>query len=287
MKKKVGIAHFVVLLCLFVFAFSTHSIASQKDGLLKAYFLDVGQGDAIFIETPNGNQVLIDGGPDNKVLEKLGEVMPFYDKEIDLVILSHPHADHLTGLFEVLNRYEIKNIIEAKEEYESPQFQMWQKAVKDEGANNVEAISGTVIDLGKDLRLNILHPFKSVAGTKTSKPHDDVVVAMLEYGAVKILLTGDMEKKVEDKLVSVGLDLDADVLKIGHHGSKTSSTERFLNIITPEVAVIQVGKNKYGHPSPEVLKRLEDSGIKYYRNDLDGDVKIVSDGHSYQVIKSN
>lgn len=283
--KQLNLVHLVILLCLSVFAFSTHSTAQEKDGLLKVYFFDVGQGDAIFIEAPNGNQVLVDGGPDNKVLEKLGEAVPFYDKDIDLVILSHPHVDHLTGLIEVLNRYEVANIIEAKEEYDSPQFEMWQKMVENEGANNIEATNGTVVDLGNNVFLKILHPFRSVAGTKTTKPHDDVVVAMLEYGSIKILLTGDMEKKVEDKLVLGSVALDADILKIGHHGSKTSSTEKFLNAVTPQVAVIQVGKNKYGHPTPEVLKRLEKFGIKYYRNDLDGDIRVSTDGNQFLITK--
>ena len=285
--KKLGLIHLIIILCLFVFAFSTHSTAQEKDGLLKIHFFDIGQGDSIFIEAPNGNQVLVDGGPDNTVLEKLGQVMPFYDKEIDLVMVSHPHADHLTGLIEVLNRYEVRNTIEAKEEYESPQFKLWRNAISSEGANNIEALSGTVIDLGSGLFLKIIHPVQSVAGTRTTKPHDDVVVAMLEYGETRVLLTGDMEKKVEDKLVFAGVDLDSDVLKVGHHGSKTSTADKFLNAVTPEVAVIQVGKNKYGHPAAEVLKRLENSDIRYYRNDLDGDIKIISDGNNYEIIKTN
>src|SRR3989344_6241750 len=142
-KRQLSLTHLIIFLCLSVFAFSTHSTANQKDGLLKIYFLDIGQGDSILIETPSGRQILVDGGPDNKVLQKLGEVMPFYDKDIDLVIVSHPHTDHFVGLLDVLDRYEVKNIIEAKEEYNSPQFKLWQNAVNDEGANGIEAITGT------------------------------------------------------------------------------------------------------------------------------------------------
>src|SRR3989344_5414768 len=233
--KQLGIIHLVVFLCLSVFAFSTYSTAQEKDGLLKVYFFDVGQGDAIFIEAPNGNQVLVDGGPDGKVLERLGEGMPFYDKDIDLVIVSHPHTDHFVGLLDVLDRYEVKNIIEAKEEYNSPQFKLWQRAVENESANDIEAISGTTIDLGKDVYLTIIHPFQSVAGTSTTKPHDDVVVAMLQYGSMRVLLTGDMEERIEDKLIISGADLDADILKVGHHGSKTSSSDNFIKAVTPQV----------------------------------------------------
>ncbi|MDP3792827.1 MAG: ComEC/Rec2 family competence protein [bacterium] len=284
--RQLKLVHLVIILCLLVFASSTHSIASQKDGLLKVYFFDIGQGDAIFIETPSGQQILIDGGPDNKILQKLGEVIPFYDKDIDLVVVSHPHADHLAGLIEVLNRYEVKNMVEAKENYVSSEFKAWQEAVNSENTIEIEAISGKEIDLGNGVTLTILHPFKSVVGTETKTPHDDGVVAILKYKSFELLLTGDMEAKVERRLIMEGYDLDSDVLKVGHHGSKTSTTEEFLSAVNPEMAVIQVGAdNRYGHPTSEVLERLENYGIKVYRNDVDGDIELVSDGSNYKIIK--
>lgn len=283
-NRKLSLIHLVIILCLSVFAFSTSSVASQKDGLLKIYFFDVGQGDSILIISPNQNQVLIDGGPDNKILSRLGEVMPFYDKDIDVVVASHPHADHIVGLMDVLERYEVKNIIEAKESYNSSEFGAWEEAVKNEDANNIEAIAGKVIDLGDGVTLTILHPFQSVVGDNPKNPHDDVVVAILKYGKLEVMLTGDMEAKVERRLILAGEDLDSDVLKIAHHGSKTSTSEEFLSAVSPEAAVIQVGvKNRYGHPSPEILNRLDNFGIKYYRNDIGGDIKLVSDGNSYLI----
>src|SRR3989344_2694404 len=165
MSKQLKIIHLVIILCLIVFIFSTNSIANQKDGLLKVYFLDVGQGDGIFVEAPNGNQVLIDGGPDSKVVEELAKVMPFYDREIDMVVATHPHADHIAGLIGVLERYDVKNILEAKEPYDSLVFPVWEEAVRDEGANEIEAIAGKVIDLGNGVTLTIIHPFVSVAET--------------------------------------------------------------------------------------------------------------------------
>ncbi len=238
----------------------------------------------MFIESPSGRQVLIDGGPDNKVLSKLGEVMPFYDRDIDVVVVSHPHADHIVGLIDVLGRYEVKNIVEAGETYNSPEFGAWEKAVERENANNIEAIAGKVIDLGDGATLTILHPFESEIGDNPKNPHDDVVVTMLQYGGFRVMLTGDMEDEVERHLIVAGEDLNSDVLKVGHHGSKTSSSESFLSAVSPQLAVIQVGaKNKYGHPSAEVLDRLENYGIKYYRNDLNGDVKLISDGTNYSI----
>lgn len=287
MPKQLKLIHLVILLCLSVFAYSTNSIANQKDGLLKVYFFDVGQGDAIFIETPSGRQILVDGGPDNKVLEKLGWAMPFYDHDIDIIVVSHPHADHITGLIDVLNRYEVKSIVEAKETYDSPQYTVWENAVSNEGAYNIEAIAGKIIDFGDGVTLKLLHPFKSVAETQTKTPHNDVVVIMLEYGSFRVLLTGDMEERVENKLIAVAYDLKADILKVGHHGSKTSTSEKFLKSVNPKLGFIEVGKNNVYHlPSPDILQRLEDFDIKYYRTDIDGDMEVVSDGEKYQILNN-
>lgn len=282
--RKISLIHLVILLCLSVFAFSTNSIASQKDGLLKIYFFDIGQGDAIFIETPSGQQVLVDGGPNNKILSKLGKMMPFYDRSIDMIVVSHPHADHIVGLIDVLNRYEVKNIIEARESYNSPEFRTWRSVVDEENANNIEAMAGKEIDFGDNTTLTILHPFESVADDNPKNPHDDDVVVLLRYGNLAVMLTGDMETKVERRLIISGEDLDADVFKAGHHGSKTSSSDELLSAVSPEAAIIQVGaKNRYGHPSPEVLERFNNYGIKYYRNDLNGDIKLISDGDRYLI----
>ena len=282
--KKISLVHLIVILCLSVFAYSTYSTAQENNGLLKIYFLSIGQGDSEFIETPSGRQILIDGGPDNKVLEKLGKIMPFYDHDIDVVIATHPHSDHITGLIDVLERYNVKNIIEAKESYNSPQFLAWEDMIKKEGANEIDAQIGQVIDLGDGVTLTILHPFQSVAGTQTKTPHNDMVVAMLEYQAFRVLLTGDMEEKVENKLISKGDDLKADILKVGHHGSKTSTSEKFLKTVNPKIGFVEVGANNQYHlPSPDILQRLDNFGIKYYRTDVDGDMEVISDGDKYQI----
>lgn len=285
--KKLSLIHLVVLLCLSVFAFSTNSAASQKDGLLKIYFFDVGQGDAIFIEAPNGNQVLIDGGPDSKVVQKLGETMPFYDKDIDLVVLTHSDADHVTGLIEALERYEIENIIYSNIVRKSALYDAWQKAVTKEGANVVDPVAGKVIDIGNEATLMILHPPESLNGQVKEKVNNDSVVLILKYGETEVLLTGDIEARAERQIILSGTDINADILKVAHHGSKTSTTQEFLYEVSPDVAVIQVGaKNRYGHPTQEVLSRLENFGVKLYRTDVDGDVKVVSDGINYQIITS-
>ncbi|OGN01449.1 MAG: hypothetical protein A3I26_00985 [Candidatus Yanofskybacteria bacterium RIFCSPLOWO2_02_FULL_43_10] len=283
-SRQLKLVHLVTILCLSVFAYSTNSIAGQKNGLLKIYFFDIGQGDAIFIETPNGNQVLIDGGPDNKVLQELAQVMPFYDREIDVVVLTHPHADHVAGLIEVLERYEVKNIVQAKEDYNSPVVPVWQDAVKNEKANEIEAIAGKTIELGNDVVLKIIYPKESLEGQTVKNPNNSSVVMMLDYKNTEIFLVGDIEAKAEKELLND--DIDADILKVGHHGSKTSTTVNFLEKISPQVAFIQVGaKNRYSHPSLEVTQRLEGFGIRYHRTDLDGHMEVITDGETFQVKK--
>lgn len=272
----------VVLIILSVIAFSTTRAVAEHDGLLKVYFLDVGQGDAILIEAPNGNQVLIDGGPDASVVQRLGSLLPFYDHTIDAVLVSHPHSDHIAGLIEVLKRYDVGAIVEARESYDSPTFRTWEKTASDEHAQQVETIAGTELTLAPDLTLKVLHPFKSEAGTSTKTPHDDVVVAMLQYKKTKILFTGDMEAKVEQELMRAHEDVDADVLKVGHHGSTTSTSPDFLAAVSPQTAVIEVGAhNMYHHPSPAVITRLANSGIPYYRTDTNGTVTLRSNGETF------
>jgi len=283
-SRQLKLTHLVIILCLSVFTFSTHSIASQKDGLLKIYFFDVGQGDAIFVETPSGNQVLIDGGPDNKVIQELAKVMPFYDHDIDMVVATHPHADHIAGLISVLERYEVNQRLSRIYYYNSPVVLTWRDVVQGEGANEIEAIAGKTIELGNDVVLKIIYPRQSLEGQTVKNPNNNSVVMMLDYKDTEILLVGDIESKVEKELL--GDEIDADILKVGHHGSKTSTTVGFLEKISPQVAFIGVGsKNKFGHPSSEVTQRLENLGIKYYRTDLDGHTEVVSDGQSFKIIK--
>jgi len=224
--RKLSLIHLVILLCLSVFAFSTHSIASSKDGLLKIHFFDVGQGDAIFVEAPNGSQVLIDGGPDNAVVQKLGETMPFYDKDIDLVVLTHSDADHVTGLIGVLERYEIENIVYSNIVRKSSLYNAWQEVVAKEGASVIDPMVNKVIDLGNGVILAIIHPAESLAGKVMDKVNNESVVLMLKYGEMEVLLTGDIEARAERQIILSGVALDADILKVAHHGSRTDMAIR-------------------------------------------------------------
>lgn len=251
---------------------------------LEVSFFDVGQGDSIFIETPAKHQILIDGGPGySKVLEGLSSEMPFWDKEIDLIILSHPESDHMTGLFSVLENYKVDNILWTGIEKEGEKFETWKRMIGEEGANIYYANKGDVITMG-DVALEILSPEESLKGKEFKESNDTAVVSKLNYKNSSFLFTGDISSKVEKKLIDD--DINSDVLKVAHHGSKYSSSQDFLKTVSPLIAVIQVGKNSYGHPTEEVLTRISNSGIKILRNDTNGNIKIVSDGTDYKIITS-
>jgi len=253
---------------------------------LKVTFFDIGQGDAIFIETPQGHQILIDGGPDLTILEKLAEEMPFYDRTIDLIILTHPEHDHYFGLFEVLKRYEIKNILWTGVVRETAEWQEWTRLLGEEGAEIRIAEAGQRIILqGSDpcIFIDVLHPFENLEGQEFKNSNDTSIVASLVFDGISFLFTGDITKKVEKELVEKNANLESEVLKVCHHGSKTSSSLEFLEVVLPELAVITVGENSYGHPHPEVLANLQEFGIQILRADINGDIKIVSDGNNFEL----
>ena len=252
-------------------------IEAHRDLVMTVF--DIGQGDSIFIEMPNGNQVLIDGGPDDAVLAKLGAVLPFWNRTLDLVILTHPHADHVTGLISVLKRYHVGMVLESGVNYATPEYDEWRLLEKEKNVPVVIAHRGQVVHLSSKTQLNILTPFDSFIGASPKNVHDAMVVAKLRDGSATALLTGDAEKPLEYQLLFAGDNLASDVLKVGHHGSKTSTTEDFLQAVSPKIAVISVGrKNRYGHPAPEVVDRIAAFGAALFRTDRDHDVRFESDG---------
>lgn len=274
-----------VLVCLNIAAWVVVYDLSRPRGL-EVVFFDVGQGDAIFIETPERYQILIDGGPTSVILEKLAKEMPFYDRTIDLIILTHPERDHLFGLLEVLKRYRVENILWTGVVRQTSEWKEWERLIMKEGAEIKIAQSGQKITLqrtGLCISLDVLHPFESLEGQEFKNSNDTSIVAKLVFGEVSFLLTGDITKKVEGRLVEQDVGLDSEVLKVCHHGSKTSSSLEFLAAVSPEIAVIQVGENSYGHPHPEVLANLDEFGIQVLITKELGDIKIISDGKDFQV----
>jgi len=266
----------------------------SKPQFLEVHFFDVGQGDAIFIETPSRNQILIDGGPSSVILEKLGKEMPFWDRTIDLIILTHPERDHMAGLIDILEKYKVENILWTGVIKNTAEFKKWQKLIQKEGAKIFIAKTGQKIISPRTV-LKILYPFESLEGQRFKNSNNTSIVSKLEFNKISFLFTGDIYQSVERKLISEYSCLNSckfasfnsNILKVAHHGSKTSSSDKFLEKILPKIAIIQVGKNKYGHPHQEVLERLENFGINVLRTDKEGDITIFSDGKNYKYGVSN
>ncbi len=256
----------------------------NKSKFLEVNFFNVGQGDSIFIQTPKRTQILIDGGPSSKVLEKLGKEMPFYDRSINFVISSHPDPDHLLGLIDVLKRYKVDLFGFNGTKSSKPEFQVWEEQISKNKIPLIILKKGQRVSVGDNLYFEILAPLENFEGREVSDFNTSSIVARMVYGNTSFLFTGDATKSIEKELINEGISLDSDVLKVGHHGSRTSTIENFLEAVKPGIAIIQVGKdNQYSHPHPEVLANLEKFGIKIFRTDKNGDIKIISNGKIYGI----
>ena len=286
LRRRDWIIVAVVLVALF-FVVGASRAGTVRDGKFRIYFLNVGQGDAILLLSSSGHQVLIDGGPDRSILTQLSSVMPFYDRSLDAVILTHPDADHLAGLVQVLDRYDVGVVIETGMACETALCASWREAVKNENAENVVAYAGYTIDLGDGALLTIISPPSNLEGVLVNKKNNGAIVARLDYKNQNVLLTADIERETEHALLTSNYSgfLDTDILKVGHHGSKNSSLDEFLDAITPKLAVIEVGaKNRYGHPTQEALTRLANHHATVYRTDINGRVTFELDGERIKVI---
>ncbi len=255
---------------------------------LRLTFCDIGQGDSILIQTPYHQDILIDGGPDSSVLTCLGNNLPFYDRDIELMILTHPHADHVVGLVPVLERYEVDQILLTFVKSGEPAYQEFLKIIEEKNIPTAKGLAGQVFELGPDLKLETLFPFSDLENQSVKNLNNSSIINKLIYQENSFLLTGDLEVEGEELLLLADKDLQADILKVGHHGSSTSSSQDFLAAVQPEIAVIQCGlNNKHGHPSLRTIRRLERLGAQIFRNDLDGEINLVSDGKDIICVKEN
>lgn len=277
MSKKI----ILFLLFLNIITFSVvYSLSSVDD--LQVIFFDVGQGDSIFIETPQKHQIIIDSGPENKtLLEKVSSAMPYWDKTIDLIILTHTDSDHISGFFELLDNYVVENILWSGVSGDSSKSEKWEEMINLEGANIIYSNDIDKIILG-NVVMDVISPNNYIIEKYSKNANDISVVSKMTYKDSSFLFTGDITSKVEKEIINE--DIFADVLKVAHHGSRHSTYDDFVTKVNPLMAVIQVGKNSYGHPTNDVLTRLSNFGIKVLRNDINGDIKISTDGNNYKII---
>lgn len=263
--------------------------ARAPQHILTMRAFDVGQGDAALVTTPLGKTILIDGGPDYTIMDKLGRTLPFFKKDIDAMILTHPHADHVTGLVGVLKRYNVKEIFYTGTVHTSSVFIEWLTLIKEKQIPMHVVSHKEEIQFDEGVTLTFLYPDHELAGVedateekrgqKKNNLNNTSIVFKLSYGRTHFLFMGDAEVPVEESLLASGVGLRVDVLKVGHHGSHSSTSEEFLRTVSPQYATISCGRNNdYGHPHLSTLKRLERFGVHAYRTDTEGDIVIMSDG---------
>ena len=280
-KKKVRLFLLLGLFVLNIFIWSV--ILGQEKGVLTVAFLDVGQGDAVYIEAPNGNQVLIDSGRSKAVLRELNKVMPFYDRSIDVLLATHPDQDHIGGFPDILKRYDVDFFLDSGRESDSAVYEEVLQLTVVDDIKKIQARRGMVVMLDDDVHLNILFPDRDVPELESNTAS---VIAQLVYGETEFMLTGDSPKVIENYLVMLdGEDLESDVLKAGHHGSKTSSSEAFVGFVQPKYSVISAGKdNKYGHPHEDVIDVLNQFGSAILSTGDKGLIVFESDGENVLIV---
>ncbi len=249
------------------------------DDKLHLIFCNVGQGDAIYIRFPNRTDMLIDGGPDKKVLNCLGKFMPFYDRTIDVIVLTHPEADHFNGLIDVIQRYSMKYfVVNPIDNPEDQLFQKLKQLIEQKQIPIKNVYSGDQIALG-NVEADVIWPDKKWLDKESSSDLNLIAINLLfRFRNFSALLTGDADKQIQFQLSQYyHLKKQLNVYKVPHHGSVSSIDSEFIEQIRPQISVIEVGKNSYGHPNIEIIKQLEKWG-KVYRTDKDGNIEIVTDG---------
>ncbi len=276
---------FVPLFILFLVTLGIYSTVSSKreeTKYLTVAFLNIGQGDAIYIEASNGKQMLIDGGPDAKVIQKLAEVMPFGDRSIDVLVETHADSDHITGFSYVLDDYKVSDIIENGVPSKNRIYQKIEQKVKKDKVKKIIANNKMRIILDKDRNIyfDILFPDKDISKSKLTS-NDGSIVGKLVYGKESFMLTGDATIYTENMINwnENNNFLHSQVLKLGHHGSKTSSSVLWLKDVKPQIAIISVGRNnRYNLPNPKILNRLKNLHIPYLETFKEGNIIFETDG---------
>ena len=248
-------------------------------GMLEAHFIDVGQGDSILIKTTNKN-ILIDGGDRGNIV--VNYLRNQGVSSLDLVIGTHPHADHIGGLINVMDAIPVKEIIDPGVAHTTITFEDYLDIIDEKDIIFTEGRAGMTRDLGGGAEMKIIHP----SSPYSSHLNNASIVCRITFGEVSFMFTGDAEREAESQILNRGYELDSDILKVGHHGSSTSTTQAFLNVVDPDVAVIMCGmNNQYGHPHHETLENLSAANIDIFRTDKHGTIVIKTDGLTYEINK--
>ncbi|RJR10328.1 MBL fold metallo-hydrolase [Candidatus Parcubacteria bacterium] len=234
----------------------------RNDNKFKINFLDIGQGDAILITTPDNQNILIDGGPDNLLLSELAKAMDWWERDIDYLIISHYHADHMVGFIELLNRYRVKNVLVTGHQPEDFLYRVWTDKLSEKNIIPTIVYAGDKFILSDDLSWQVLS-----ADTNHEDYNENSLVMRLTYKDTDFMLTGDLGEEGEARILQAGFDISSEYLKVGHHGSRWSSSQKFLEAISPQFCIIQSGKdNKFGHPHQETIDRLNSIGCQIMDN---------------------
>jgi len=245
---------------------------------VQTIFLNIGQGDSIYLRTPDDYQILIDGGPLSTVIEELGETMPLYNKTLDLLVMTHPHADHFEGFIEVINRFEVEKVMIVGTPSYNPAYKVFLESIVENEIDVIYADSRKDLKIGEWLYFDVVYPVESMVGKEAENKNNASIVIRAITDDNVILFTGDAEHEEEKEILISGDLIQTDILKAGHHGSKTASGEELLKAAMPEKVIIQCGiDNKFNHPHEEALDRYAEIGItEIYRNDLLGRIDLRS-----------
>ncbi len=274
----VGIIAFI-----FAYALDQPKPSTSINSAVTFAFMDIGQGDATLITTPHHQHILIDGGPDSTVLTRLGEEMPFHDHTIDLMIATHNHSDHITGLNHVMDRYDVKKMWISGAIHTTNEYLKMLDNIKTHGIPTELAWKGKTADVDS-VHLEVVHPIDNMEGQRPEDQHDATIVVRVSYQNTSVLMTGDINEQHEQNIINSGANLQADILKEPHHGSASGLALNFLNAVNPKYAIIQVGKdNKFGHPAQSILDKLNNKGVQIFRNDTQGTIHAYSDGQTFTV----
>lgn len=280
-KIKNNLKKIIIFLSLLFLLFYFLSIFqnNKKNKNLEVSFIDSGQADSILIQTPSHHNIIIDFGGDQG-LEELNKKIPWWNKKIDLIIITHPHDDHILGITSIIKKFQVKKIMYSGILHYSPAYLELLNIIKEKNTPLVIPRENQLINLGEKCSMSIIFPWESFYNKEIENLNNSSIVSKLDCNNSTFLFMGDAEIEVENKILDKNININSDVLKVGHHGSITSSQKEFLEKVNPQIAIIMVGKNnKFNHPNLRTIRKIEKLKIEILRTDINKTITIISDGN--------